>query len=606
MTTNKFSNRYSSERKKYFFKSKAFILCLGLFLGAGIMIALYKTSVYFSTDESCMMCHVHPHVENSWKLSKHVNNGSGVKTHCVACHLPPQTNTWKHYSAKAKLGMKDVWSYLTKDSADFNWETKSELEHAVKYIPNESCKECHQNLFPEGITDDGVTAHLYYDENEKKLDLQCISCHLDAGHYNPNYNHSKMVGIPGQNTSGASSDTSLFFKEPTTVTSFTDYVEQIPGTMVSFKMIAIPGGSFKMGSEEKEAFHKADESPVHNVTVSPFFMAEVEVTWDQYWAFYGNTMSEGRTPPETVYANNSNPNVDAISGPTPPFGFPDQGWGGGDRPAITMTHYAAETFCQWLSKKTGKTYRLPTEAEWEYAARGGTETPYFFTGNPKDFSDQGFWRKFFDAKTDSIGSYVIYSKNSKNKTQEPDLVKANPFGLKNMLGNVMEYCADKYDPEAYAKSGTETPYFFTGNPKDFSDQGFWRKFFDAKTDSIGSYVIYSKNSKNKTQEPDLVKANPFGLKNMLGNVMEYCADKYDPEAYAKSGSSATDPLVTEGTEWVVRGGNYTSDAADLRCASRDYTKHEAWLKTDPQQPKSIWWYSDIRGIGFRVVCEPNK
>ena len=108
------------------------------------------------------------------------------------------------------------------------------------------------------------------------------------------------------------------------------------------------------------------------------------------------------------------------------------------------------------------------------------------------------------------------------------------------------------------------------------------------------------------KEPDLVKANPFGLKNMLGNVMEYCADKYDPEAYAKSGSSATDPLVTEGTEWVVRGGNYTSDAADLRCASRDYTKHEAWLKTDPQQPKSIWWYSDIRGIGFRVVCEPNK
>lgn len=148
--------------------------------------------------------------------------------------------------------------------------------------------------------------------------------------------------------------------------------------------------------------------------------------------------------------------------------------------------------------------------------------------------------------------------------------------------------------------------FLYGQSKRFSDQGFWRKFFDAKTDSIGSYVIYSKNSKNKTQEPDLVKANPFGLKNMLGNVMEYCADKYDPEAYAKSGSSATDPLVTEGTEWVVRGGNYTSDAADLRCASRDYTKHEAWLKTDPQQPKSIWWYSDIRGIGFRVVCEPNK
>ena len=234
-------------------------------------------------------------------------------------------------------------------------------------------------------------------------------------------------------------------------------------------------------------------------------------------------MSEGRIPPETIYANNSNPNVDAISGPTPPFGFPDQGWGGGDRPAITMTHYAAETFCQWLSKKTGKKYRLPTEAEWEYAARGGTETPYFFTGNPKDFSNQGFWRKFFDAKTDSISTFIVYNNNSKNKTQEPSTVKANPFGLKNMLGNVMEYCADKYDPEAYSKNG----------------------------------------------------------------------------------DNVTNPLVTEGTEWVVRGGNYVSDASDVRSAARGCTQHDAWLKTDPQQPKSIWWYSDIKGIGFRVVCEPD-
>ena len=118
-------------------------------------------------------------------------------------------------------------------------------------------------------------------------------------------------------------------------------------------------------------------------------------------------------------------------------------------------------------------------------------------------------------------------------------------------------------------------------------------------------MIYSKNSRNKTQEPALVLPNAFGLKNMLGNVMEYCADKYNPEAYSKSSVNEKNPLVTEGTEWVVRGGNYTSDAADVRCAARDHTKHDAWLKTDPQQPKSIWWYSDIRGIGFRVVCEPD-
>lgn len=512
------------QNKKSFFKKKKFILLLGVLLGAGIVVATYQTSVYFSSDESCMMCHVHPHVEDSWKLSSHVNNRSGVKVHCVDCHLPPKSQTWNHYSAKAKLGIKDVWSFMTKDSADFDWDLKSELEHAVTYIPNASCKECHQNLFPEGITSDGVTAHLYYDENEKKLDLQCISCHLDVGHYNPNYKHGKLSGIPGAaKTTSAVVDSSLFYKEPAVVTSFADFEEKIPGTMVSFNMKAIPGGTFKMGSNASEPFHKEDEAPVRNVTLSPFFMAEVEVTWDQYGEFYSNTMSEGRTAPELVYANNSNPDVDAISGPTPPFGFPDQGWGSGDRPAITMTHYAAETFCQWLSKKTGKKYRLPTEAEWEYAARGGTETPYFFEGNPKDFSDQGFWRKFFDAKTEGIGEYVIYGKNSKNKTQEPEAVKANAFGLKNMLGNVMEYCADKYAADAYSKGG----------------------------------------------------------------------------------DNVTDPIVTEGEEFVVRGGNYTSDAADVRCAARDYAKHDAWLKTDPQQPKSIWWYSDIKGIGFRVVCEPD-
>ena len=517
--THRNSNRYNPKQR--FYRKKSFFLLAGFLLGAGLIVATYQTSVYFSTDESCMMCHVHPHAEDSWKMSKHVNNGSGVKTHCVDCHLPPKHNTWAHYTAKAKLGIRDVWGYLTKDSADFDWEAKSQLEYAVTFIPNESCKECHQNLFPEGVTDKGITAHLYYEENEKKLNLQCISCHLDAGHYNPNYAHSQMTGIP--RLAGASADSSTFFKEPALVTEFKDYIETIPGTPVTLSMKAIPGGSFKMGSPEKEPLRGEDESPVRNVTVSPFFMAEVEVTWDQYWAFYGNTMSEGRTPPETVYANNSNPDVDAISGPTPPFGFPDQGWGSGNRPAITMTHYAAETFCQWLSKKTGKKYRLPTEAEWEYAARGGTSTPYFFEGDPKDYSDIGFWRKFFDADTDIISEYVIYNKNSKNKTQEPSAVKANPFGLKNMLGNVMEYCADKYSPDAYKKGG----------------------------------------------------------------------------------ASVKDPIIKEGTEWVVRGGNYTSDASKLRSASRDYTKHDAWLKTDPQQPKSIWWYSDIRGIGFRVVCEPD-
>jgi len=508
-------------QRKSFFKGRFSYFLFGSIVGIGIALSLYQTSVYFSTDESCMICHVHPHVEVSWKLSKHYNNTSGTKVHCVDCHLPPRNNTWDHYSFKVKLGMNDLWAYLTKDSADFDWDKKSEVEYAVKYIPNESCKECHHNLFPEKMTDDAITAHLYYEENEKKLNLQCISCHLDAGHYNPNYKRAKLAisSILDNRV-----DTSLFFKTATPVTEFKNFTEQIPQSAVSFEMIAVPGGVFQMGSPDNEPFRRPDEGPVHKVTLSPFFMSETEVTWDMFWVFYSKTMSEGRTPPETIFANNSRSDVDAVSGPTPPYGSPDQGWGGGNRPAITMTHYAAETFCQWLSMVTGKKYRLPTEAEWEYAARGGTETPYFFDGNPKDFSNTGFWRKFKKASTNEITSYIIYVNNSKNRTQEPDEVKANPFGLKNMLGNVWEYCADKYDPDAYKKAG--------------------------------------ENNVN--------------------------------------------PLVTEGEEYVVRGGNYASDASDLRSAARSFTKHEDWLKTDPQQPKSIWWYSDIRGIGFRVVCESEN
>ena len=287
-------------------------------------------------------------------------------------------------------------------------------------------------------------------------------------------------------------------------------------------MIAVPGGSFAMGSSESEPFHKSNEAPQRQVEVSPFFMSEVEITWNQYWAFYAETMSEGRTPPTVIYENNSREDIDAVSGPTPPFGSPDQGWGMGERPAITMTHYAAETFCQWLTLKTGKKYRLPTEAEWEYAARGGTSTPYFFEGSPKDYTNGGFWNEMFGADTTRINSYVIYANNSKNRSQEPGKVLANPFGLKNMLGNVMEYCSDWYAEDAYK------------------------------------------------------------------NLADGAKDPKGPES---------------GTEYVVRGGTYASDAADLRCAARDYTRHDDWLRTDPQNPKSIWWYSDIRGIGFRVVCE---
>lgn len=488
----------------------------GVVVGVSLMLLFNKMETSTSTPDYCMSCHYHEKADADWKKSDHYVNESGVMTDCASCHLPPKEDgLFRYYMAKGKTGAKDMWSKMTKDKDKIDWESKRQLDYAVGIVYNSTCEKCHINLYPEGISDDGVTAHLYYDENAKKLNLQCISCHLDAGHEIPGYQHKRLEGTVDVG-GGEIYDTLAV------VDGFHNFTETIPGTSASINMVAVKGGEFTIGSPDDEPFHKKNESPQRKVRVSSFFMGEAEVTWRQYWAFYNETMSEGRTPPETVYANNSRPDVDAVSGPTPPFGLPDQGWGMGDRPAITMTHYAAETFCQWLSLKTGRHYRLPTEAEWEYAARGGSQTPYFFEGNPKKYSGQGLWNKVFGVDTTMIRRYVIYDEDSGNKTQEPGSVKANPFGLKNMLGNVMEYCSDFYADDAYA--GIE----------------------DGAVDPKGP---------------------------------------------------------SEGAEYVVRGGCYLDDAADVRCASRRSTKNDEWLRTDPQNPKSIWWYSDIKGIGFRVVCD---
>ncbi len=495
-------------------KGKYWIIGLmGFIIGALLVAAFDTTMNTTSSNEYCMSCHTHEQADLDWKKSPHYLSHSGVMTDCAACHLPPKEDgLLKYYMAKSKMGAKDLWAKMTQDTDKIDWESKRSLENARKIVYNSSCEKCHVNLYPEGISDDGITAHLYYDDNAKKLGLDCISCHLNVGHYMPGYEHKRLEGKVIEADNGPIYDTLA------QVNAFENFTETVPGTKAAIRMIAVPGGEFTMGSSEKEPFHSADEGPAKKVKVSPFFMGEVEVTWRQFWAFYNETMSEGRTPPEKIYANNNRPDVDAVSGPTPPFGFPDQGWGMGDRPAITMTHYAATTFCQWLSLKTGRHYRLPTEAEWEYAARGGTETPYFFEGNPKKY----------------------YSRRSRG----------------------------------------------------------------ADTTMIGRYIVFSGNSSGKTQEPGFVKANPFGLKNMLGNVMEYCSDWYAEDAYTKIKDGELDPKGPQsGTEHVVRGGSYSDNASMVRSASRNHTEHDKWLKTDPQNPKSIWWYSDIKGVGFRVVCD---
>jgi len=477
------------------------------------LVVFNKTMQVTSTNEFCAACHIHPHADATWKLSTHHNTRSGVSVNCVDCHLPPKDQIVRFHVRKAYHGAHDLYVYLAKDSAEIDWAEKRNTESAKRFVYEDGCKKCHTNLFPSTLNKLGAESHLKYIRNPENT--SCLQCHLNVGHY-----RGKTGLIMAEETGSAKKE---IFTASTAVLNFESFDEKIPGTSVAFKMVAVPGGKFKMGTPDNEQYRQPEEGPQIDVAVDSFWMGEIEVSWNEYLAFFNATSSQGRK--ETVEVETVS-ETDAVSGATPPWGVPDQGWGKGTRPAITMSHLAAATYCRWLSQVTGKKYRLPTEAEWEYAARGKTNTAYFFGGSPKEFESDGFFKKIFGADTTIINSYVIYTENSPTKTQEPVMVKANPFGLKNMLGNVAEFCLDFYDPAVYSK--------------------------------------YPKT---------LVK-NPRGPRN--------------------------------GMEHVVRGGAYNYSAKDLRVGRRDFTRTKDWLVTDPQIPKSIWWYSDVKNVGFRVICEYSK
>lgn len=520
MAAIKFLSFYTPLKRKLYsiFKSPGHIVFfMGVFIG-GIIIILFNLLIkQTSTNEFCEACHVHPHATTSWKQGPHYDNTNGIAVACVECHLPP-AGSLKYYTEKARLGAQDAYGKLFKDIARINWDEKSTVEHAASFTYNESCIRCHTNLFPIGLTTKGQDAHLYYTQ-QKAGELLCINCHLHTGHY------SDKVQQEFEFRKSVDKATARYTK-PAIVTEFKNYTEYIPGSSVKFDMVAIPGGKFTLGSPQNEQLRNADEGPQVQVEISPFWIGKIEVSWDEYEAFYAQTARAGRSDTQ-INLVRSGTGIDAITGPTPPYGNPAQGYGKDERPAITMTWYAANVYCEWLSTVTGKKYRLPTEAEWEYACRGGTNTPYFFSGNPKKYTANSFWNKIFGPDTTVINSYIIYKQNSAGKSHLPSSVLTNPFGLLNMTGNVKEFCSDWYSSTIYAE------YLKTG----------------------------------------LVK-NPTG--------------------------------PATGDERVIRGGSYKSDAALVRSAARDHTLYDKWMRTDPQMPKSRWWYSDCNDVGFRVVCEINK
>jgi formylglycine-generating enzyme required for sulfatase activity len=209
------------------------------------------------------------------------------------------------------------------------------------------------------------------------------------------------------------------------------YTETIPNTKITFDMVPIPAGTFTMGSPAGEPGRQPDEGPQVQVQLPAFYMGKVEVTWNEFdeFAFSLDIQRKRRLGVE-----GPKDAADAITRPSPPYADESWGWGKEKQPVIGITKNAALHYCEWLSARTGKKYRLPTEAEWEYAARAGSTTAYHFGDDPAKLPEFAWFRE-----------------NSDDQPQVGGQKKPNAWGLHDMHGNVAEWTADAYTKDGYQK-----------------------------------------------------------------------------------------------------------------------------------------------------------
>lgn len=289
------------------------------------------------------------------------------------------------------------------------------------------------------------------------------------------------------------------------------YKITIPGSEVSFEMIPVPGGRFKMGSPATEKGRKDDEGPQVEIEIAPFWIGKHEVTWGEYKAWMDMIdLFKESNPTKTKPVTDAN-RVDAVTAPSklydPTFTFTNGE--APNLPAVTMSQFAAKQYTKWLSKLTGNVFRLPSEAEWEYAARAGTTTAYWFGDDPK-----------------KLGDHEWFIDNSMDKSQPVGKKKPNPWGLYDMLGSVSEWVLDEY---------AETGY------------------------------------------------QPLVGKPLTGLTSIRWPTKTYPRA--------------------IRGGSWETTAEECRAAARIASNDREWTETDPNIPKSPWWFTDgpALSIGFRLV-----
>jgi formylglycine-generating enzyme required for sulfatase activity len=213
------------------------------------------------------------------------------------------------------------------------------------------------------------------------------------------------------------------------------YVELIEHTDAQIPMTPVRGGVFLMGSLSGEADRRDDEGPQHQVKIDPFWMSTYEITWDAFevWMF---DLDIQRRKLKKLAPNARDIAADEhqLSQPTEPYEDMTFGMGKNGCPAVCLTQLAARVFCEWLTAKTGRYYRLPSEAEWEYACRAGATTAYYFGDDAS-----------------KLGDYAWYFDNADEKYHKVGQKKPNPWGLYDMHGNVAEWVLDQHDTTFYGK-----------------------------------------------------------------------------------------------------------------------------------------------------------
>lgn len=199
---------------------------------------------------------------------------------------------------------------------------------------------------------------------------------------------------------------SLALQEPKTETV------AIPGTDLKVEMVYVPGGKAKLGSPADEAGRKPDELPVHEIELRPYWMSRTEITWEAFVKYFENRKAV---------------KVDGVTRPSPPYEPPHGKMGVGLHPAVSMRWHGAMGFCDWMSTLTGQRFRLPTEAEFEYAARAGSSA----AGPAKP------------------GETCWFKGNSESKNHLTGTLKSNAFGFQDLMGNVSEYALEFHDGPDY-------------------------------------------------------------------------------------------------------------------------------------------------------------